>query len=90
MRQITVESALGQKLVALPGQAVLCDEDGRVLGFFSSRFAMIKAEFGDCVRSKTDTATRNEMPGKIACHYVHCLISAIHERGIDPVVWEAS
>jgi len=35
MRQITVESALGQKLIALPGQAVLCDEQGRVLGFFS-------------------------------------------------------
>jgi hypothetical protein len=35
MQHITVESALGQKLGALPGQTVLCDEQGRVLGFFS-------------------------------------------------------
>jgi hypothetical protein len=35
MHQIIVESALGQTLGALDGQAVLCDGDGRALGFFS-------------------------------------------------------
>ncbi len=35
MHQITVESALGQKLGEVAEQAVLCDEAGRALGFFS-------------------------------------------------------
>jgi len=35
MQQITVESALGQQLSELAGQAVLCDASGRALGFFS-------------------------------------------------------
>ena len=35
MQQITVEPPLGQKLFAINGQAILCDENGRVLGFFS-------------------------------------------------------
>lgn len=35
MQQITVEPALGNLLVELNGQAVLCDASGRALGFFS-------------------------------------------------------
>jgi hypothetical protein len=35
MHEITVEPALGEKLVHLAGQAILCDADGRALGFFS-------------------------------------------------------
>ncbi len=35
MQQIVVEPSLSQKLAALSGQAVLCDADGRALGFFS-------------------------------------------------------
>jgi len=35
MHQITVEPALEQKLGELAGQVVLCDSDGRALGFFS-------------------------------------------------------
>ena len=35
MQQIVVEASLSQKLVGLSGQAVLCDADGRALGFFS-------------------------------------------------------
>jgi hypothetical protein len=35
MHEITVESALGEKLGDLAGQAILCDPKGRVLGFFS-------------------------------------------------------
>ncbi|MCE9554405.1 MAG: hypothetical protein K8T91_13640 [Planctomycetes bacterium] len=35
MDQIIVESALGQKLGELGGQVVLCDSEGRALGFFS-------------------------------------------------------
>ena len=35
MHEITVEPALGEKLGGLNGQAILCDADGRALGFFS-------------------------------------------------------
>jgi len=35
MQLLTVESALGQKLDAMAGQVVVCDEGGRVLGLFS-------------------------------------------------------
>jgi len=35
MQQIKVDAALGEKLAGLKGQAVLVDEQGRALGFFS-------------------------------------------------------
>jgi hypothetical protein len=35
MHEITVELALGEKLGQLAGQVILCDADGRALGFFS-------------------------------------------------------
>jgi hypothetical protein len=35
MQEITVEPALGEQLGQLEGQAVLCDANGRALGFFS-------------------------------------------------------
>jgi hypothetical protein len=35
MQEIRVEPALGERLGVLSGQAILCDADGRVLGFFS-------------------------------------------------------
>jgi hypothetical protein len=35
MQQIKVEIALGKKLATVHGQAVLVDEQGRALGFFS-------------------------------------------------------
>jgi hypothetical protein len=35
MHEITVEPALGEKLGQLAGQAILCDAQGRALGFFS-------------------------------------------------------
>lgn len=35
MHEITVESALGDQLGQLVGQAILCDSSGRALGLFS-------------------------------------------------------
>jgi hypothetical protein len=35
MHEITVEPALGEKLGQLAGQVILCDVEGRALGFFS-------------------------------------------------------
>jgi transposase len=53
-----------------------------------STFSMVKAKFGDSVRSKTDVAMKNEALAKLLCHNICCLISAIYELGIDPVFWE--
>jgi transposase len=52
-----------------------------------STVMMIKTKFRDHVRSKTDVAMKNEVLGKILCHNICCLISAIYELGIDPVFW---
>ena len=35
MQEITVAPGLGEQLGELAGQAILCDPNGRVLGFFS-------------------------------------------------------
>jgi transposase len=52
-----------------------------------STFSMIKAKFGDCVRSKTETAQVNEALCKVLCHNVCCLISAAYELGIASTFW---
>jgi transposase len=51
-------------------------------------FSMIKAKFGDSLRSKTDTAMINEALAKILCHNICCLIQSHYELGIVPVFWE--
>lgn len=52
-----------------------------------STFSMIKAKFGDAVRSKTDVAMKNEVLCKILCHNICCLISAIYELGLSPAFY---
>ena len=49
-----------------------------------SVFSMVKAKFGDCVRSKSDTGMVNEVLAKILCHNICVLIQAIHELRIEP------
>jgi hypothetical protein len=49
-----------------------------------STFMMIKAKFGDGVRSKTKTAQINEALCKVLCHNICCLISAMYELGLKP------
>ena len=48
-----------------------------------STFSMIKAKFGDSLRSKTDTAQTNEALCKVLCHNICCVIQSIHELGIE-------
>jgi hypothetical protein len=55
-----------------------------------SVFSMIKAKFRDHVRSKTDTAMRNEVLAKIVAHNLCCLIMSQLELGIEPVFWGES
>ena len=53
-----------------------------------STFAMVKAKFGDGVRSKTDTAMTNEVLAKFICHNI-CVVHHSHvELGIEPVFWK--
>jgi transposase len=53
-----------------------------------STFSMIKAKFGDSVRSKMDVAMMNEALCKVLCHNLCCLIMSTHELGIEATFWE--
>jgi hypothetical protein len=55
-----------------------------------STFSMVKAKFGDAVRSKTDTALKNEVLLKLLCHNVVVVHQAVAELGIEPVFWTLS
>ena len=46
-------------------------------------FHMIKAKFGDSVKSKTKTAQINEVLCKVLCHNICVVIQEIHELGIS-------
>lgn len=50
-------------------------------------FSMIKAKFGERLRSKTKTAQINEVLCKVLCHNLCCLIQSIYELGIEPTFW---
>lgn len=51
-----------------------------------STFMMIKTKFGDSVKSKTEVAAKNEVLAKVLCHNICCLISAMYELGIQPML----
>jgi transposase len=46
-------------------------------------FSMIKAKFGERLRSKTETAQKNELLCKILAHNLCCVIQSMYELGID-------
>ncbi len=49
-----------------------------------SVFSMVKAKFGDSVRSKSDTGQVNEALCKVLCHNICVLIQAMHALGLEP------
>jgi len=49
---------------------------------------MVKAKFGDAVRSRTDAAMVNEVLCKFLCHNICCVIQEQAELGIEPVFWQ--
>jgi hypothetical protein len=53
-----------------------------------STFSMLKAKFRDHVRSKTDTAMKNEVLCKFLCHNLCVVIQSQCELGIEPVFWQ--
>jgi len=48
-----------------------------------STVMMIKTKFGDSLRSKGETAMKNEVLAKVLCHNICCVISALYELGIE-------
>lgn len=47
-------------------------------------FSMIKAKFGERLRSKTHTAQINEVLCKVLAHNLCCVIQSMYELGIEP------
>jgi hypothetical protein len=52
-----------------------------------SVFSAIKRKFGDALRSKTETAMRNEALAKLVCHNLRWAIAEWYTLGIDPTDW---
>jgi transposase len=50
-------------------------------------FAMIKARFGERLRSKTRTAQVNELLLKVLCHNLCVIVHSVLEMGIEPTFW---
>lgn len=50
-----------------------------------SAYSMIKAKFGDSVRSKSDTVQINEALCKVLCPNICVLVHAIHAFNIAPI-----
>jgi transposase len=50
-------------------------------------FSMIKAKFGERIRSKTGTAQANEALLKVLCHNICVVVQSIYELGIEPAFW---
>ena len=44
---------------------------------------MLKAKFGDALRSKSHTAQVNELLCKVLCHNICCVIQSMYELGIE-------
>jgi transposase len=53
-------------------------------------FSMIKAKFGDSLRSKTNRAQINEALCKVLCHNICCLIQSMYELGLKPKFWSVA
>jgi transposase len=51
-------------------------------------FSMIKAKFGERLRSKSVVAQTNEVLCKVLCHNLCCVIQSIYELGVEPTFWE--
>lgn len=49
-----------------------------------STFSAVKRKLGDAVRSRHETAMKNEVLAKIVCHNLMCVIQEWYELGIDP------
>lgn len=51
-----------------------------------SAFSMMKRKFGESLRAKTDRAMKNEALAKVVAHNLCCLIAAMYELGVEPLL----
>jgi len=51
-------------------------------------FSLMKAKFGDALRSKTDPALVNEPLCKVLCHNICVLMQSMYELGV-PICFES-
>jgi transposase len=51
-------------------------------------FSMVKAKFGERLRSKTREAQVNELLLKFLCHNLCVIVQSIFELGIEPAFWQ--
>ena len=51
-----------------------------------STFSAVKRKFGEALRSKTDRAMRNETLAKLVAFNITCVIAAMFELGIAPML----
>ena len=51
-----------------------------------SAFSAIKRKFGADLRSKTDRAMKNEALAKIVAYNICCVIGAMYELGVSPIM----
>jgi transposase len=69
-------------------------DQGRFMEHYHQRsnvettFSMIKAKFGETLRSRTMTTQTNEALCKVLCHNICVVIQSMHELGIEPVFWQ--
>jgi transposase len=50
-------------------------------------FSMIKAKFGERIKSKGERAQINEMLCKVLCHNICVIVQSIFELGLEPDFW---
>lgn len=51
-----------------------------------STFSAVKRVFGENLRSKSDRAMKNEVLAKVVCHNIRCLIAAMYELNLTPLL----
>jgi transposase len=51
-------------------------------------FSMVKAKFGERLRSKTRTAQVNEVLLKMLCHNLCVIVQAMYELNLEPTFWQ--
>jgi transposase len=51
-----------------------------------STFSSVKRRFGESLRSKTERAMKNEVLAKLICHNITCVIGAMYELNLEPMM----
>jgi hypothetical protein len=79
-RSRAIACPLGHRIKAARGGV---EEECHKRSNVESTFSMIKAKFGDSLRSKTKTAQVNEALCKILCHNICCLINPFSNSALS-------